>query len=196
MAQQSTSHHASVRRCQRALATAEDGPREELWTLILHLSSCQVDPKDHSFHKHQVILGKQLFQDGATSNLDAWLPLGRPYALARCMPHELDDQPGFRQLLMEKGASPNVQDRNGYTPLICITFFATGAAKFLLEWSPPPPPPTTDIDINITNQAGLTALGLIRSEVHGGPINLQVKHAFFIQQWREIEKMLVERGSR
>jgi ankyrin repeat protein len=107
----------------------------------------------------------------------------------------------FVQLLLVKKASPNVQDRNGYTPLMCTILFAPGAAKFLLKRSTPP---TTDIDIHITNRAELSALGLVRStiesisdqaELHGCP-DLQAKHDFLLQQRREIEKMQVERGSR
>jgi hypothetical protein len=80
--------------------------------------------------------------------------------------------------------------------------FAPGAAKFLLEWCTPT---TTDIDIHITNQAGATLLDMVHCTIEelSDPAappdpddpNQQVKNAFLLQQWREIEKMLVERGS-
>jgi hypothetical protein len=69
---------------------------------------------------------------------------------------------------------------------------APGAAKFLLNW------PTTDA--NIATQSGYSLLVGVRKAVEyfsvialpAGPE--QVQHQFLLQQWIEIEEMLVERG--
>jgi hypothetical protein len=68
----------------------------------------------------------------------------------------------FIQLLLEKDANPNIQDINGMTPVMSTIEMAPGAAKFLLEW---PTSPTTDIDIHITNRAGVKLLGLVHSAI-------------------------------
>jgi hypothetical protein len=94
----------------------------------------------------------------------------------------------------ERGASPNVEDNYGYTPLMCTAKFAPGAVKFLLEWSTPP---TTDIDIHIANRAGVIVLDLVGSTIDDFTDQVapqQVKVDFLLQQWREIEYILVERG--
>jgi hypothetical protein len=85
-----------------------------------------------------------------------------------------------------------VQIQMSSTPL-----FAPGAATFLLEW------PTTVV--NITDRSGASFLAVVREAVAyvsntfsdhvalpGNPD--WVKDKFFLQQWREIEEMLVERG--
>ncbi len=71
---------------------------------------------------------------------------------------------------------------------------APGAAKFLLKW------PTTDP--NITNRSGASFLAVVRSTIttfsdkHALPDNPeQVQDQFMIQQWREVEEMLVERDA-
>jgi hypothetical protein len=96
----------------------------------LHRLSHEADPKDHAFHKNQVILGQQLFRHGANANLDADGVTPLHLACHSCVVTNLD----FIQLLLEKGASPNVQDRNGVTPVMSTVKSAPGAAKFLLEW--------------------------------------------------------------
>jgi hypothetical protein len=183
-----------------ATAQEKDLP-EDLATGLtpLHHLSSQADPKHHSFHKNQVILGQQLFRHGANANLDA-LPHGRTPLHIACHPTTVTNL-DFIQLLLEKGANPNFQDSEGRSPVMSTVKFAPGAAKFLLEW--PTSPPTTDIDIHITNRAGVTLLGLVHSTVeafsdhnaqHDSP-DQRATHVFLLQQWREIEKMLEERGA-
>jgi hypothetical protein len=101
---------------------------------------------------------------------------------------------------LENGASPNVQDNQGITPVMSTIPMAPGAAKFLLEW---PTTPTTNVDVHIINRAGETLLDMLqstiedffhRAELHDSP-DQRVKHAFLLQQWREIGEMLVERES-
>jgi hypothetical protein len=77
---------------------------------------------------------------------------------------------------------------------MCTTKLASGAAKFLLNW------PTTDV--NITTRSGASFLARVRNAVKhfsnsgARPANPdQVQHHFLLQQWREIEEMLVERGA-
>jgi hypothetical protein len=69
---------------------------------------------------------------------------------------------------------------------------APGAATFLLNWS------TTDV--NITTGFGVSFLTWVRSiitaisdEVTPPDNSDQVQHEFLLQQWRDIEVMLVER---
>jgi hypothetical protein len=181
------------------LTNAED-PLEELATGLtpLHFLSDPADPKVHSFHKNQVILGQQLLRHGANANL-AMLPDGRTPLHLACHSSSVTNL-DFIQLLLEKGADPNIQDMDGMTPLMSAVPMAPGAAKFLLEWSTPP---TTDIDIHITSRTGVTLLGLIHfvignfsdpDELPDNP-DERVRETFLLQQWREIEQMQVERGS-
>jgi hypothetical protein len=164
----------------------------------LHHLSYQVDPKDHSFHRNQVILGQQLFRHGANANLVASLPDGITPLHIACNSITVTNL-DFIQLLLEKGASPNVPDRNGDTPVMSTVEMAPGAAKFLLEW---PTTPTMNIDTHITNRAGLTFFDMVHSTIDAFSDKValpecpdRAKHEFLLQQWREIEQMLVERGS-
>jgi hypothetical protein len=173
----------------------EEESREELATgptPIHHLSGL-ADPKDHSFH----ILGQQLFRHGA--NLDA-TPEGRTPLHLACHSISVTNL-DFIQLLLEKGANPNAQGIIEDTTLMSAVPDAPGAAKFLLEWSTPP---TTDIDIHIIiNRFGVTVVDMVHGAIEkfSNPDELadnpdkRVKHAFLLQQWCEIEEMLVERGS-
>jgi hypothetical protein len=181
-------------------ATEEEDSAEEFakGNTPLHHLSYQVNPHDHSFHKNQVILGQQLFRHGANANLNAYTDGRTPLHVA-CNSTEVTNL-DFIQLLLEKGASPNAQDVDGMTPVMYTVEMAPGAAKFLLEWCTPP---TTDIDIHIINQLGITLSDMVHSTIdeisdhHAAPdCPDRAKDAFLLQQWREIEKMLVERLSR
>jgi hypothetical protein len=59
-----------------------------------------------------------------------------------------------------------------------------------------------NIDLHITNRAGVTFFDMVHSAIDdlSDKVALpecpdRAKHAFLLQQWREIEQMLVERGS-
>jgi ankyrin repeat protein len=98
----------------------------------------------------------------------------------------------FIELLLENGANPNAQDARGLTPLMRTAMHAPGAAKFLLERA------SADVntDVNITTQDGESFLALVRLTIVALPDNPdRAKDQFVLQQWREIEKMLVERGA-
>jgi hypothetical protein len=104
------------------------------------------------------------------------------------------DKPQLCLVPPEKGADPNAQHHLGFTPLMYTTPFAPGAAKFLLNW------PTTDV--NITTRSGASFLAGVRetlkcfSDEVARPDNPdKVQHEVLLQQWRDIEEMLVERGA-
>ena len=98
----------------------------------------------------------------------------------------------FIELLLKSGADPNAQDEHGMTPLMYTSHLAPGAAKFLLNW--------TTTDVNITSLAGESFPMGVRSTITtisdriALPDNPdRVQHEFLLQQWRDIEAMLVER---
>jgi hypothetical protein len=77
--------------------------------------------------------------------------------------------------------------------LMCTVPHAPGATKFLLNW------PTTNV--NITSPSGAPFLAWVRMTIKNCSDRIpphdnlnQVQHQFLLQQWREIEKMLVEKG--
>jgi hypothetical protein len=179
-------------------ATEEASPEE--WSreiTPLHHLIFQADPKHHLYHRTQVILGQQLFQHGASANLGAFSDGTTPLHIA-CDSGVVTNL-GFIQLLLEMGANPNMQDSQGMTAVMSTVKFAPGAAKFLLEWSTTP---TTDIDIHITDQTGATLLDMVRSTIEDFSDHAalpdcpdRTKNVFLLQQWHDIEKMLVERGA-
>jgi hypothetical protein len=176
------------------LSGDEDKPLPAGKTRItpLHMLADQADPSDYSTHENQVILARQLIEHGANVNA-VTIPGGRtPLHNACCMLNvtNLD----FVELLLEAGSDPNSQDHAGTTPLMWSTTAAPGAAKFLLNW------PSTDT--NITTRSGASFLAIVRQTVEYFFVNIslpdnpdRVQDQFLLQQWREIEEMLVERGA-
>jgi hypothetical protein len=150
------------------------------------------DPYDYSTHENQLILAKQLIEHGANVNAVSILQGTTPlhYAYSGYNVTNLD----FVQLLLEAGADPNYQNHAGLTPLMCTTPFAPGAAKFLLNW------PTTDVHITIRSGVSFLALVRLNMEYFADEVALpddldQVQQKFLLQQWREIEEMLVGRDA-
>jgi ankyrin repeat protein len=92
----------------------------------------------------------------------------------------------FVELLLESGADTNAKDHNEMTPLMYTNDLAPGAAKFLLNW------PTTEI--NILNGAGESFLVILCSTISSHDNPALVQHIILVQQWRDIEEMLIERG--
>ena len=78
---------------------------------------------------------------------------------------------------------------------MCSLTGAPGVARFLRNW------PSTDA--NITTGSGVSFLAFVRSGIRlysgliAEPNNPeQVPHQFLLQQWRDIEELLVEKGAR
>jgi ankyrin repeat protein len=166
---------------------------EEMIVTPLHDLATLADPSDYSTHEKQIILAKQLIEDGANVNAVSLQKRNTPLhdACDAGTVTNLD----FVEYLLEVGADPNAQDHMRLTPLMCTIKHAPGAAKFLLNW------PTTDV--NITTRSGESFLARVRIAVKyfsnkiARPDNPeQVQHQFLLQQWTEIEEMLVERGAR
>jgi hypothetical protein len=165
----------------------------------LHLVADLADYSDYSTHRNQLIIAKQLIEHGADVNAVTRPRKETPLHLACCagVVTNLD----FVELLLEEGADPNAPDYLGQTPLMYTVMTAPGAAKFLLKW------PTTDADI--TTQSGGSYLASVRAIVTSSYIALpdhptyialpdhpkRVQDQLMLQQWREIQEMLVERGA-
>jgi hypothetical protein len=166
------------------------GNEDKRITSLHHLADL-ADPFDYSTHENQLILAKQFIEHGA--NVNAVTNLGRTPLHQACHWEPVTNL-DFVELLLEEGADPNSQDHLGATPLMCTTSLAPGAAKFLLSW------PTTDA--SIITYSGNSFPTMVRLTItdfsdkvvlHDNP--KQVQHQFFLQQWRGIEEMLVERGA-
>jgi hypothetical protein len=192
------------------LSGTEDAPLEEgatRLTLLHHLADL-ADPFDYSTHENQLILAKQLIEQGANINAVS-IPEGETPLFRACYASSVTNL-DFVEFLLGAGADPNIQDQYGGTALMYTMIpsvdaiqsaiqsapqSAPGAAKLLLNW------PTTDA--NITTQSGYSFLVGVRKAVErlssliALPDNPeQVQHQFLLQQWIEIEEMLVERGAR
>jgi hypothetical protein len=159
---------------------------------LLHYSADLADPSDYSTHINQLILAKQLIENGA--NVDA---VSIPYdmtPLHRACHANVVTNLDFIEYLLKKGANPNAQDHVGMTPLMYTTPNAPGAATFLLNW------PTTDT--NIIDQSGESFLDGVRCTIEhfsdrvARPDNPDsVQQQFLLKQWRVIHEVLVERGA-
>jgi hypothetical protein len=162
----------------------------ELRETPLYYLADLADPFDYSTHENQVILAKQLIEHGANVNAVS-IPQGQTALHKACYAGNVTNL-DFIELLSVEGADPNVQDHLGLTPLEYTTPYSSGAAKFLLNW------PTTDG--NITNRSGESFLVKVRSLITTLSDQItrvdnleKVQHQFLLQQWRDIEEMLVER---
>jgi hypothetical protein len=158
----------------------------------LHYLADMADPVDYSIHEKQVILAKQLIEHGANVNAVS-SPGGNTPLHNACYTGNVTNL-DFVEFLLEEGADPNAQNHLGLTPLMFSLSSAPGAAKFLLNW--------TTTDANITTRSGASFLAKVReiveyfSERAARPDNPErVQLQFLLQQWREIEEMLVERGA-
>jgi hypothetical protein len=169
----------------------DDGPLQENEDRVtpLHDVADLADPSDYSTHKHQLILAKQLIEHGANVNAVTKNEGKTPLHMA-CSGNNVTNL-DFVEILLEGGADPNIQDYSGETALMCTIPEIPGAAKFLLNW------PTTDV--NITTPKGESFLVLVRfaittcsNQTPGDPD--QIKRQFLLEQWCDIEEMLVQRG--
>jgi hypothetical protein len=176
------------------LSGAEDEPlqEDEIRGTPLHVLVRLASPSDYFTHENQLILAKQLIEDGANVNAVS-SPSGETPLHTACHWTNVTNL-DFVELLLKEGANPNSQDHVGLIPLIMAITGAPGAAKFLLNW------PTTDV--NIIARSGASFLAKVRMAIAtysrqiAFPDNLdQIQHQFLLQQWRDIEEMLVERDA-
>jgi hypothetical protein len=158
----------------------------------LHYLAELTNPFDYSTHVSQLILAKQLVEHGANVNA-LTSPCGHTPLHHACYSDTVTNL-DFVEYLLEEGADPNAQDHLGRTPLMYTFPDAHGAFKFLLKW------PTTDV--NITTRSGASFLATVRSTItsFSNKVSLSdnpnmVQDQFVLQQWSEIEEMLVERGA-
>jgi hypothetical protein len=160
----------------------------ETTTTLLHQLADLADPSEYSTQVNQLILAKQLVENGANVNAvsipDGLTPLHK--ACSSGFVTNLD----FVEFLLEAGADPNAHGHAGTTPLMYTAPDAPGAAKFLLNW------PTTDV--NITSRSGLSFHDAVQRTLEYFSYKLAipdnpetVQHQFAIRQWREVEEMLV-----
>jgi hypothetical protein len=165
---------------------------EESSVTLLHNLAVLADPSEYFTHVNQLILAKQLVEHGANVNAVS-IPGGLTPLHKACFSDNVINL-DFVEYLLGEGADPNVRDHCGRTPLMFAIPDAPGAAKCLLNW------PNTDI--NITTRSGASFLALvctiirIFSDKVAVPDNPeQIQHQLVLQQWREIEGMLLERGA-
>jgi hypothetical protein len=166
----------------------------EQWNTPLHSLGDLADPFDYSTHVNQLILAKQLIERGADVNALSF-PEGRSPLHNACRGENVTNL-DFVELLLQAGSDPNAVDIKSVIPLKCTVPNAPGAAKFLLNW------PTTNASMTFrTDRTGHSFLDWVRMAVQhfsdevARPDNTEkVQHQFLLQQWREIEKMLEERG--
>jgi ankyrin repeat protein len=171
---------------------------EQMSDTLLHQLGDLAAPSDYSTYENQLILAKQLIEHGANANAVS-SPHGLTPLHRACYAGNLTNL-DFVELLLEAGADPNSQtgdntnsqDHSGATPLMVTIKSAPGAAKFLLNW------PSTDT--NITTQSGASFLTWVRSTITSFAVEVvrpnnprQVQHQLLLRQWREIEKVLLER---
>jgi hypothetical protein len=156
----------------------------------LHYLIYLAAPEDYSTQVNQLILAKQLIEHGANVNAEV-IPHGST-ALHKACSTAVVTNLDLIEYLLVKGADPNALDRLGVTPLMYTTSFAPGAAKFVLNW------PTTDL--NIINLTGETFLASVKDAVQylsdqtvDHPDHIQ--QTLMLQQWREVEEILVEKGA-
>jgi ankyrin repeat protein len=157
----------------------------------LHDLATVADPFDYSTHENQLVLAKDLIEHGANVNAVS-VGNGRTPLQEACHAGSVTNL-DFVELLLKEGADPNSKDHLGLTPLMYTLKAAPGAVKVLLNW------PTTDV--NILSRSGESFLAMVRrtityfSEWIAFPDNPErVQHQFQLQQWREIEELLLERS--
>jgi hypothetical protein len=155
-----------------------------------------VHPKVAATYKNQIILARQLIENGAVNLNELYSHNGSTALHCAChdsLPTNLE----FIQLLLENGADPNVKDKEGSTPLFKTIPFAPAAAKCLVQWA--------GTDVNMTHPInGGSILAIVKGTIMGivnGDFSSadtpekKAEKRFLIRQWREVEQMLLKRGA-
>jgi hypothetical protein len=159
-------------------------------TTPLHLLAELLDPRDYLTHVNQLILAEQLIKHGANVNTVS-IPQGEtPLHCACCA--DVVTNLDLVELLLVKGANPNTLSHRGMTPLMITAPGAPGAAKVLLNW------PTTNINVTRTVQSGESFIHMVRwmiTSLSDQNALLDDTTQLLLQQWRDIEKMVLEKGA-
>jgi hypothetical protein len=159
-------------------------------TTPLHHLAGLLDPRDYLTHVNQLILAEQLIKHGANVNAVS-MPHGEtPLHWACCA--DFVTNLDLVELLLVNGANPNALSHRGKTPLLISATGASGAAKFLLKW------PTTNV--NLIDESGESFIHTVRWIItyltnQAQTTLLDDLDQLLLQQWRDIEKMLLERGA-
>jgi hypothetical protein len=169
-------------------------PLNELTSWLAGMTSPDAYPETdaHRFSAHQLILAEQLFEYGIDLNDEI---ATRATSLNIACNSNLVTNLEFIYLLLQHGADPNAMDHEGQTPLARTIQWAPSAAKVLIEW------PTTNV--NIVNQSGVSMLTIVHILISEIAVKVDISHensrraqdVFLLEQWREVEKMLVEKGA-
>jgi hypothetical protein len=169
-------------------------PLNKLTGWLASLTNPDANPEAdaHRFSVHQLILAEQIFKYGVDLNDEYATQYEKPLNIA-CT-SDMVTNLEFIYLLLQHGADPNALDHQGQTPLTRTIPSAPSAAKVLIEW------PTTNV--NIVNHVGSSMLAFVRelilnyAEIVDNRENPhEAQDAFLLEQWREVEKMLVEKGA-
>jgi hypothetical protein len=148
----------------------------------------------HICYASQIFLAKQVVMYGVDVN--AVMPNGSTSLHAACCSTGVINLE-YIEFLLQSGANPNAKDRSGRTPLTYTIDWAPGAAKVLIEW------PATDV--NIVTRSGISMLVYVRMAklrfpgTSDNPSPERPRRAaedqLLLQQWLEVEEMLLERGA-
>jgi ankyrin repeat protein len=164
-------------------------------TLLRQQLARLADPSDYSTHENRLILERQLIEHGASVNSITHSDEKTPLHFA-CRSSVVTNL-AFIQLLLENGADPNAQNKYVAPPLPRTIPRSPATAKLLLEWQ--------STDVNVTTNQGDSYLALVRftstnfsdavTRFSNSDQSDVVKSRFVLQQWREIEEILVEKGA-
>jgi hypothetical protein len=181
---------------------------------LLHQLARLADPSDCSTHENQLILGRQLIEHGASVNSVMYPDVKSSLHFA-CHTGVVTNF-AFIQLLLENGADPNAQNEYGATPLPRTIYHSPAAAELFLECQ------STDVNVttgkgcsflamvrfknvSVTTKKGYSFLAMIRLNIKSfldvivrfpnSDHPEVVKARFVLQQWCEIQEILVEKGA-
>jgi hypothetical protein len=164
------------------------GIHQQFW--FSWLASLTHPDGHHIYYTRQILLAKQLVSFGVDVNAGDWTPL-----YFACSTRVINLE--YIEFLLQSGADPNAIDPSGMTPFMYTLDWAPGAAKVLIEWS------ATDVNIVSPSGHSMLAHARMRKEFFSGmtdsPTPERPRRAaedqFLLQQWLEVEEMLMDRGA-